>query len=117
VSYGVTDSTQAVALHDMLRIADANLFRAKREGRNRVIADVDVHSAPGTELAAGDRTSSRCPTTSTQPPRGCRTRSEQWPPRDELRDDGHPSAGVITLVQRYFTGGRRAGPARRPFVQ
>jgi diguanylate cyclase (GGDEF)-like protein len=39
VSYGITDSTQSQELDEMCRIADAALFRAKREGRNRVVTD------------------------------------------------------------------------------
>jgi diguanylate cyclase (GGDEF)-like protein len=39
VSYGVTDSHQADTLEDLLRIADLNLFRAKRDGRNRISMD------------------------------------------------------------------------------
>jgi diguanylate cyclase (GGDEF)-like protein len=57
VSYGVTDSDQAVALDEMLRIADALLFRAKREGRNRVIADMDAETLTNGEPAATGGTS------------------------------------------------------------
>jgi len=39
VSYGVTDSHQAGTLEELLRVADLNLFRAKREGRNRIVLD------------------------------------------------------------------------------
>lgn len=39
VSYGVTDSDQAATLEELLRVADLNLFRAKREGRNRIVTD------------------------------------------------------------------------------
>jgi diguanylate cyclase (GGDEF)-like protein len=38
-SYGVTDSHQAGTLEELLRVADLNLFQAKREGRNRIVLD------------------------------------------------------------------------------
>lgn len=41
MSYGVTDSYQAASLEELCSIADAALFRAKREGRDRVITDPD----------------------------------------------------------------------------
>jgi len=41
-SYGVTDSHQAGTLEELLRVADLNLFRAKREGRNRIVLDSPV---------------------------------------------------------------------------
>ena len=49
VSYGVTDTTQTVTLEELCRIADGALFRAKREGRDRVVTDihpVDLLDAP-----------------------------------------------------------------------
>jgi diguanylate cyclase (GGDEF)-like protein len=49
VSYGVTDSHQASTLEELLRVADHNLFRAKREGRNRIVAD--AADAPDDEAA------------------------------------------------------------------
>jgi len=41
-SFGVAHTTDASSLEELCRVADAALFRAKREGRNRVIVD-----APG----------------------------------------------------------------------
>src|SRR5205085_4044740 len=41
-SFGVAHTTDAPSLEELCRFADAALFRAKREGRNRVIVD-----APG----------------------------------------------------------------------
>ena len=41
VSYGVTDTTQTVSLEELCRIADSALFRAKREGRDRVVTDIN----------------------------------------------------------------------------
>jgi diguanylate cyclase (GGDEF)-like protein len=38
-SFGVAHSHQAPSLDELCRIADAALFRAKREGRDRIIAD------------------------------------------------------------------------------
>ena len=43
-SYGVTDSHQAASLEELLKVADLNLFRAKREGRNRIALDSPVPS-------------------------------------------------------------------------
>jgi diguanylate cyclase (GGDEF)-like protein len=45
-SFGVTHSDAAAALPDLCRIADAALFRAKRDGRNRVIVDDGSAVAP-----------------------------------------------------------------------
>jgi diguanylate cyclase (GGDEF)-like protein len=42
VSYGIAHSDQASSLEEICRIADAALFRAKREGRNRVVVDLAV---------------------------------------------------------------------------
>lgn len=39
VSFGVTDSHQAGTLEELLRVADLHLFRAKREGRNRIVLE------------------------------------------------------------------------------
>jgi diguanylate cyclase (GGDEF)-like protein len=39
VSFGVAQSDQSSELDELCRIADAALFRAKREGRNRVVVD------------------------------------------------------------------------------
>jgi two-component system cell cycle response regulator len=39
VSFGVAHSDDATTLEDLSRIADAALFRAKREGRDRVVVD------------------------------------------------------------------------------
>ena len=38
-SFGVAHATDGDTLEDLCRIADAALFRAKREGRNRVVVD------------------------------------------------------------------------------
>jgi diguanylate cyclase (GGDEF) domain len=38
-SFGVADSSDGNALEDLCRAADVALFRAKREGRNRVVVD------------------------------------------------------------------------------
>jgi PleD family two-component response regulator len=46
VSYGVTDSYQAGTLEELLRIADLQLFRAKREGRNRIALDTAEQPEP-----------------------------------------------------------------------
>jgi diguanylate cyclase (GGDEF)-like protein len=47
-SFGVAHSDDAPALEDLFRIADAALFRAKREGRDRVLVDsiVALHPKP-----------------------------------------------------------------------
>jgi diguanylate cyclase (GGDEF)-like protein len=39
VSFGVTNFEQDQSLEEVCRVADAALFRAKREGRNRVVID------------------------------------------------------------------------------
>ncbi|MDQ1516521.1 MAG: hypothetical protein QOE80_2351 [Actinomycetota bacterium] len=39
-SFGVAHSTEASSLEELCQVADSALFRAKRQGRNRVIADV-----------------------------------------------------------------------------
>ncbi len=44
VSYGVTDNTEANTIEDLCRIADAALFRSKRNGRNQI--SIDVASNP-----------------------------------------------------------------------
>jgi len=38
-SFGVAHSTDAPSLEELCRVADTALFRAKREGRNRVVVD------------------------------------------------------------------------------
>ena len=38
-SFDVAHATDGDTLEDLCRIADAALFRAKREGRNRVVVD------------------------------------------------------------------------------
>ncbi|HET7490093.1 MAG TPA: GGDEF domain-containing protein [Acidimicrobiales bacterium] len=40
-SFGVAHTTDASSLEDLARVADGALFRAKRQGRNRVVADAD----------------------------------------------------------------------------
>jgi diguanylate cyclase (GGDEF)-like protein len=59
VSFGVAHSEQDQSLEDICRVADAALFRAKREGRNRVVIDSHnpaVHpetpAIDGTEISA-----------------------------------------------------------------
>ncbi|MCU1392126.1 MAG: hypothetical protein JWM34_554 [Ilumatobacteraceae bacterium] len=46
VSFGVARSEQGSELDELCQIADAALFRAKREGRNRVIVDTLYADAP-----------------------------------------------------------------------
>jgi diguanylate cyclase (GGDEF)-like protein len=50
VSFGVANSDDGNSLEELVRIADGALFRAKREGRNRVLVDHSPTLAPtGTE--------------------------------------------------------------------
>ncbi|MEQ1504972.1 MAG: diguanylate cyclase [Myxococcota bacterium] len=51
-SFGVTDSTRAEALDAMLRLADAALYQAKAQGRDRVIVATGSAPAPA---ASGER--------------------------------------------------------------
>lgn len=57
VSFGVTDSYQASSLDELLRVADHNLFRAKRDGRNRVALDsaVVAETMPTAAIISGSR--------------------------------------------------------------
>jgi diguanylate cyclase (GGDEF)-like protein len=48
VSYGVTDTSESNRLDELCRIADSALFRAKREGRNRVVVDEVRHRSAAT---------------------------------------------------------------------
>jgi diguanylate cyclase (GGDEF)-like protein len=44
-SFGVAHSSNAEDIEELLRVADAALFRAKREGRNRVVVDAGTNGA------------------------------------------------------------------------
>ena len=44
VSFGVAHSDQDPNLEELCRVADAALFRAKREGRDRVVVDSFSHT-------------------------------------------------------------------------
>lgn len=46
VTFGVAHSDEAGSLEELIRIADASLFRGKREGRNRVIWEQPAPLAP-----------------------------------------------------------------------
>ena len=51
-SFGLVDSTMAKSLEDALKMADNALYRAKREGRNRVvIADESDGTGSGTDIS------------------------------------------------------------------
>lgn len=59
-SFGVADAGDVDSLEDLCLVADAALFRAKREGRNRVVVDhglgspsAAVHDAPDGASAGG----------------------------------------------------------------
>ena len=54
VSFGVAQSEQDQSLEDICRVADAALFRAKREGRNRVV--IDNYNPVDSDLPAIDGT-------------------------------------------------------------
>jgi diguanylate cyclase (GGDEF)-like protein len=49
-SFGVAHATDGDTLEDLCRVADAALFRAKRDGRNRVVVDL----GPGGSVSAVD---------------------------------------------------------------
>ena len=51
-SFGVAPATDGDTLEDLCRVADAALFRAKREGRNRVVVD----NAPPVDASTADET-------------------------------------------------------------
>jgi diguanylate cyclase (GGDEF)-like protein len=51
VSFGVAHSEEGTSLEELIRIADGALFRAKREGRNRVVVDGPL---PVAQIPAGD---------------------------------------------------------------
>lgn len=69
VSYGVTDSHRAGTLEELLRVADLHLFRAKREGRNRIVLDGagEPHGGPAT---TGQACTSRHPRSRPPPVNG-----------------------------------------------
>jgi diguanylate cyclase (GGDEF)-like protein len=53
-SFGVAHTTDGDNLEDLCRVADVALFRAKREGRNRVVVD----HGPAMSSGAGAETDS-----------------------------------------------------------
>jgi predicted signal transduction protein with EAL and GGDEF domain len=46
-SFGVAHSHQAASLEEICRIADGALYRAKREGRDRIVTDDAGHQVQG----------------------------------------------------------------------
>ena len=53
VSFGVAYSADVDSLEDLVRAADAALFRAKRDGRNRVVVDSVAQGSSATHASGG----------------------------------------------------------------
>jgi diguanylate cyclase (GGDEF)-like protein len=55
VSFGVAHSSDAASFEELYQVADAALFRAKRAGRNRIVADDRAVEAPASREPAPGR--------------------------------------------------------------